>query len=87
AGSASGATRAHVSLRPERLSLAADGGPACTVERLIFLGTDTQHIVRLADGTPVTVRTQNAADAALPFGPGDSAALIIEPGAARILAD
>ncbi|MEM1276275.1 MAG: ABC transporter ATP-binding protein [Pseudomonadota bacterium] len=79
--------RAHISIRPERLSLVAGGDLPCTIERLVYLGTDTQHLVRLSDGTQVTVRTQNAHAAQVPFGPGDSATLQIDPGAARVLAD
>ncbi|MEO1491387.1 MAG: ABC transporter ATP-binding protein [Pseudomonadota bacterium] len=78
--------RAHVSIRPERFSLVEQGLP-CTVEQMVYLGTDTQHLVRLSDGTLITVRTQNAHAAQVPFGPGDRAALHVDPGAARILAD
>ncbi|MEM7530227.1 MAG: ABC transporter ATP-binding protein [Pseudomonadota bacterium] len=79
--------RAHVSIRPERLSLGAEGPLSCTVERLVYLGTDTQYVVRLVDGSEVVVRIQNAHDQSVPFGPGDPASLTIDPGAARVLAD
>ncbi|MEO1722184.1 MAG: ABC transporter ATP-binding protein [Pseudomonadota bacterium] len=79
--------RTHISIRPERLSLGPDGPVACTVERTIYLGTDTQFVVRLADGSELVVRTQNAHDHFVPFRPGDQAALSIDPGAARVLAD
>lgn len=79
--------RAHVSIRPERLTLAEDGILPCLIDRVIYLGTDTQHIVHLDDGTALTVRTQNAHDARAPYGPGDRAALRIDPGAVRVLAD
>ena len=85
-GTTTGA-RAHVSIRPERLTLTADGEIPCTVEHVIYLGTDTQHVVRLSDGTELTVRTQNAHDAQVPLGPGDAAKLRIDPGAVRVLAD
>ncbi|MEO1468204.1 MAG: ABC transporter ATP-binding protein [Pseudomonadota bacterium] len=84
-GVASG--RATLSVRPERLSLVADGPLPCTVERLIYLGTDTQYVVRLADGAQMVVRTQNAHDQSVPFRPGDRAALAIDPGAALVLGD
>ena len=57
------------------------------MDRLIYLGTDTQHLVRLADGTEITARTQNADPAAAAYGPGDKVALAIAPGAARLLVD
>ncbi|MEM7237745.1 MAG: ABC transporter ATP-binding protein [Pseudomonadota bacterium] len=83
----SGGGRAHVSIRPERLSLTKDGPLACTVDRAIYLGTDTQHIVRLINGAEIVVRTQNAHDQSAPFEPGERAALQIDPGAARVLED
>ncbi len=79
---------AHVSLRPERLSLAPAGeGIPCTVDRLVYLGTDTQYRVHLSSGAEVAVRVQNAHRAAVPLGPGDAAALVLDAGAARLLAD
>ncbi|MEO0821151.1 MAG: ABC transporter ATP-binding protein [Pseudomonadota bacterium] len=86
-GTGPSAGRAHVSIRPERLSLGPEGPVPCTVERLVYLGTDTQCVVRLADGSELVVRTQNAHDQSVPFRPGDRAALSIDPGAARVLAD
>ena len=79
--------KAHVSVRPERLTLAARGELACTVEALIYLGTDTQYRVRLDNGTGLVVRTQNAHDARHEYTPGDAAALKIDPNAVRVLAD
>ncbi|MEM6546967.1 MAG: ABC transporter ATP-binding protein [Pseudomonadota bacterium] len=79
--------RAHISIRPEQLALCPVEGIGCTVERTIYLGTDTQHIVRLDDGVEMVVRIQNAQDASAAFDPGDRAALQIAPGAARMLAD
>ncbi len=79
----------HVSIRPERIALAAPGGDGLegVVERTVYLGTDTQHVVRLGDGAEVTTRTQNAHDAAAAFGPGDRVALAVDAGAVRLLVD
>jgi len=83
--------RAHVSIRPEKITLTApsssEGLIPCTVERLIYLGTDTQCLVRLEDGTEIMVRNQNAHGSALEFGSGDKAALKLDAGAARLLVD
>ncbi len=57
------------------------------VDRLIYLGTDTQYMLHLDDGTEITVRTQNAHDSALDINPGERAALKIDVGAARLLID
>jgi len=51
------------------------------------LGTDTQHLVRLDDGTMITARTQNAHHAFVDLQPGGRAALSIDDGAARLLVD
>ncbi len=91
AGAPKKGDRAHVSIRPEKITLtqpsrAKDAIP-CTVGRLIYLGTDTQCLVNLDDGTEIMVRNQNAHGSALQFGTGDKAALKLDDGAARLLMD
>jgi spermidine/putrescine transport system ATP-binding protein len=78
----------HVSIRPERLSLSPprEEGLAGVVERLIYLGTDTQYLVRLDGGGEVMVRAQNAHATSPGVGPGDRASVAVDPGAARLLA-
>ena len=78
--------RHALSIRPERVTIAATGGLAATVERVVYLGTDLQVLARLADGTPFAVRLQNAARTAVPE-PGHPIGLQLEEGAARLLAD
>ena len=81
----------HVSVRPERLSLRApsgdDGEITGTIERLVYLGTDTQYQTRLDDGTLVSVRVQNAHQSSIGLSVGDRAAVIVDDGAARLLVD
>jgi spermidine/putrescine transport system ATP-binding protein len=85
-----GATTAgkhHLSIRPERLSIAAPGtGLPAVVERVVYLGTDLQVHVQLDGGVPMVVRMQNANRVAVP-GVGDHIALLAEAGAARLLSD
>ncbi len=81
------ATTACVSIRPERLSLSSDGGHPCTVDKMVYLGTDTHYHVRLNDGTAVVVRAQNASGAEHAFHPGQAASLNVAPGAAQVLAE
>ncbi|PZO79487.1 MAG: spermidine/putrescine ABC transporter ATP-binding protein [Mesorhizobium amorphae] len=79
----------HVSIRPERLSIAQSEGAAtlsARVERLVYLGTDLQLHARLPDGGRLAVRLQNSARARLPE-PGDAVHLCVEEGAVRLLAD
>ncbi|MEM9812247.1 MAG: ABC transporter ATP-binding protein [Pseudomonadota bacterium] len=76
-----------VSVRPERIQITPEGTLPCTIDKLVYLGTDTQYHVRLNDGTPMVVRAQNDRGAPRSFAPGDAAALTVDPGAAKMLAD
>ncbi|MEM7041955.1 MAG: ABC transporter ATP-binding protein [Pseudomonadota bacterium] len=80
----------HVSIRPERIAITRSeqvNGPRGVVEHVVYLGTDTQHLVRLDEGPLITVRTQNAHRGFVDLKPGDRTALTIDPGAARLLTD
>ena len=90
AGNPSVGASGHVSIRPERLSAKPPSGDdelTGVVDRLIYLGTDTQCMLHLDDGTEITVRAQNAHESALGLGPGERAAISIDRGAARLLVD
>ena len=78
----------HVSIRPERLTIApaGTGDLTATVDRLIYLGTDLQVLARLADGTALHLRLQNSARLSPPEA-GSPIGIVIEEGAARLLAD
>ena len=81
----------HISIRPERVSLAPLGNGAealvGVVEHQVYLGTDTQYLVRLDDGTLITARTQNAHQVKVDVSTGERAVLNIDDGAARLLVD
>ena len=82
-----GSTR-QISIRPERLSFTSspeDGQITGVVERLTYLGTDTQYLVQLNDGTKITVRSQNARDTGLNVRSGERIGLKLEKGGARLL--
>ena len=80
-----------VSIRPERMSIAkpgeAGGDLDGTINRTVYLGTDTHYLVGLDNGPEITVRTRNAHRATRDLAPGDRAALRIDEGAARLLVD
>ncbi|MFN3970224.1 MAG: ABC transporter ATP-binding protein [Gemmobacter sp.] len=79
--------RHHLSIRPERITLAAPGsGLDAVVEQVVYLGTDLQVLARLDGGTPLQLRIQNAARVQVP-APGTRIGLHLEEGAARLLAD
>lgn len=75
-------------IRPERVRLSSiddtDASLTGLVERFVFLGTDTQVIVRLKTGDEVLVRVQNTSDG-LQVEPGAPVGLVIDPGSARFL--
>ena len=82
----------HMSIRPERMRLSidrvGDGNFTGTVRENVFVGTDVQTTVSLADNVVLTVRTQNSdRGRAMIFEPGTEVFVDIEPGAARLLAD
>ena len=82
-----GSTR-QISIRPERLSFTSsteDGHITGVVERLTYLGTDTQYLVQLDDGTAITVRSQNAQESRLNVRPGERIGLKFEECVARLL--
>ena len=80
--------RGHLSVRPERISLAPEGAGSlsATVQAHVYLGTDIQLHMQLETGAPLVVRMQNAGADAVPE-PGTSLTLAVEAGAARLLAD
>ena len=78
--------RHALSIRPERVTIAATGELKATVDRVVYLGTDLQVLSRLADGSPFTIRLQNAARTTIPEA-GATIGLHLEKGAARLLAD
>ena len=82
-----GSTR-QISIRPERLSITSspeDGHITGVVERLTYLGTDTQFLIKLNDGTKITVRSQNARESGLDVRAGERIGLKLEKGGARLL--
>jgi spermidine/putrescine transport system ATP-binding protein len=85
---ATNATGRHaLSIRPERVSLGqGQADLQATVERVVYLGTDLHLIARLGGGEAFSVRLQNAARVTVP-APGDRIGLVLEEGAARLLAD
>ena len=82
---AAGATpgRHHVSIRPQRVTLAATGRPV-PVERVIDLGTDLQGFTRLASGAEMRLRMQNAGRVTPP-APCAQVHLHLEEGAQHLL--
>jgi spermidine/putrescine transport system ATP-binding protein len=74
-------------LRPEHLSLSANGSLKGEVANIVYFGTDTNVHVRLRDETKLILRHQNAGLAdALPKI-GETVAIAIAPNTARLIGD
>ena len=90
AGEAAAGALGHVSIRPEQLMLAPPQDDALlegVVDRLIYLGTDNQHLVHLPDGSEIRIRSQAVRQSSDTFAPGDRVGIRVNPGAARLLVD
>ena len=89
AGDAAAGRQVTLSLRPERIVLSSDSdsGLAGEVTGCAYRGTDTTYRIKLETGLDMVVREQNIAGRRDKFSVGDGVALLIAPGAARILAD
>ena len=57
------------------------------LETVVYFGTDTHYIVRLADGTEFTVRQQNSRATQAQFNKGDRVGIAISQDAAQVLRD
>ena len=83
-------SKVTICIRPEKVSLyspgTAGGGIDGTVDRLIYLGTDTHYLVQLGNQTSVLARIQNSHQSPR-FRPGDPARVVMDESACRVLAD
>jgi spermidine/putrescine transport system ATP-binding protein len=83
--------RVTIVIRPEQASLvdAGEAGEAGdlagTVESAVFFGTDTHLHLRLADGTPFTLRRQNTGSSTAPPEPGSPVAVQVAEGGIQVL--
>lgn len=79
-----------ISLRPEKIRITDPANPnslQAKVKERIYLGTDLQYTLTLADDLEVIIRTQNAEGDSLRAEVGQNAGVLIESGAARLLTD
>jgi len=75
-----------LAIRPEKISLRS-GGEAGTIAQTVYVGTDTNYELSLADGSRLVVRVQNAVDGRAQFVVGDKVGIEVPAGAARMLVD
>nr|WP_242673774.1 ABC transporter ATP-binding protein [Stutzerimonas kirkiae] len=78
---------AWLSIRPERLSLSAPDATGAgldgVIRQSIYMGTDTQYVVALADGQTLVARLQNGGEA--PWSRGAAVRVGLDQQAARLL--
>ena len=77
-----------ISIRPERLKLESSQkhGIQAIVSTMIYIGSDTQYIVKTPDGKNLIVRVQNATGFTPQFACGDNVSVVVDQSAARFLA-
>ena len=79
-----------LAIRPERVSFAAPGSAVPlegAVETVVYFGTDTLFHLRLPDGRPFVVRSQNKEGSRNTSAPGDRVGLVLPADALQVLAD
>ncbi len=89
-GAASVGSALTLAVRPEQVRLvAADeaGAIPATVSNLVYIGTDTQCHLQMADGTEIVARVQSTASGEAGLVVGQRVGLRFAPGAAQVLED
>ena len=86
ASNAGPGTKVTLAVRPEKITLKRNGETG-TVAQSVYVGTDTNYDVRLADNMRLNVRVQNAVDGRPQFAVGDKVGIDVPAGAARLLQD
>ena len=74
-----------LAIRPERVSLAADGELAGTVENIVYIGTDTLYLLKVAGQSGFRVRQQNHDGALQRCAVGDAVRIKVPASAIRVL--
>jgi spermidine/putrescine transport system ATP-binding protein len=85
-------TSVTIAVRPEKMSLHhprqgdADTLPG-KVEEMVYIGTDTRYIVRLAPNTTAVIRMQNLGEGMTVFDVGDNVAVTWDSDSVRVLTE
>ncbi|NJM28762.1 MAG: ABC transporter ATP-binding protein [Rhizobiales bacterium] len=87
AGAAKG-DKVSLALRPEKITLAqpVKGLPRGVVREAVYIGNSTTYMVEIDGGIGVTVRESNSLSGQSHFAVGDRVGVVVEAGAARLLA-
>ncbi|HKQ95689.1 MAG TPA: ABC transporter ATP-binding protein [Aestuariivirgaceae bacterium] len=87
---AAGSGEATIVVRPEHARLVTPGNGSVLTGRIanvVYFGTDTHYHLALDDGSPFTIRHQNAGGAAGAWAAGSAAGVTFDGEAAQVLSD
>jgi len=81
-------SRVTAAIRPEHAKLAPADDQATfvgTLENIVYMGTDTHYHIKLGDGSPFVVRSQNLRDLGEPYRTGQSVGISLMPSSVQVL--
>jgi spermidine/putrescine transport system ATP-binding protein len=76
-----------VAIRPERVALSEGGNLAGEVEEVVYIGTDTLYLLRVAGQSGFRVRQQNRGGVCAPLPRGTQVRLDVPAAAIRVLGE
>jgi len=76
-----------LAIRPEKIKLNDESTLRGDIQETVYLGTDTNYIIKLNDSTTITVRDQNGVTGDARYSKGQSVGLHIPDSSVRMLAD
>lgn len=79
--------RITLAMRPERVSLTDSGNLAGEVEEVVYIGTDTLYLLKVAGQSGFRVRQQNRAGSGQPLPRGAQVRLDVPAAAIRVLGE
>ena len=79
--------RITLAIRPERVSLTDSGNLAGEVEEVVYIGTDTLYLLKVAGQSGFRVRQQNRAGSGQPLPRGAQVRLDVPAAAIRVLGE
>ena len=90
AGNMSAGSHVTIAVRPEQATLSSSSAGAAltgTVRDIIYLGTHTNYVIEVSDGTEFTAHIQNLRGLEMRFEIGSSVGIALDPATMQILKD
>lgn len=82
--------KVSIVVRPEHTTITRESGKCVLtgkLEHAVYFGTDTHYHLRLPNGDPFTVRTQNSRGASVPFQVGEDLGIALGENSVQVLRD